>query len=151
MTNPSLEQTRETLATRARVTILLSGLIVFAMPTRLAADRLVAGQYEMTTTIDGKTTTAKYCASPEIAKGTNGDAKSVQAYLESSVKSSSCSIQSFDLTGDTVSYSLTCAGHTTVFRATYHGDHFESDMTSSANGQSRTIHTTAKRVGACKV
>ena len=149
MTNPSLEQTRETLATRARATILLSGLIVFAMPTRLAADRLVAGQYEMTSTIDGKTTTAKYCASPEIAKGTNGDAKSVRAYLESSVKS--CSIQAFDLTGDTISYSLTCAGHTTAFRAVYHGDHFESDMTSSVNGQSRTIHTTAKRVGVCKV
>ena len=149
MTNPSLQQARKTFATRARIIILLSGLVAFAAPTLLAADRLVAGQYEITSTSNGKT--SSYCASPEIAKGTNGDAKSVQAYLESSVKSSSCSIQSFDLTGDTVSYSLTCEGHTTAFRATYHGDHFESDMTSSVNGQSRTTHTTAKRVGACKV
>ena len=128
--------------------LLLVGVIAFAVSTLLAADRLIEGQYEITSIANGKTTTGGYCTSPEIAKGTNGDAKAVQTYLESSVKS--CSIQDFRLAGDTISYSLTCSGHTTAIHATYHGDHFEGDMTSSANGQSHTIQTSAKRVGPCK-
>jgi hypothetical protein len=127
----------------------LAGLIVFIAPVALAGDRLVAAQYEMTSTRDGKTTTSTYCATPEIAKGTNGDAHEVQAYLDKSVKT--CKITSLDVSGDTINYSMTCSGSTTStsIRVVYHGDHFEGNMTNNFGGKTSIAHTTAKRVGDC--
>jgi hypothetical protein len=127
----------------------LAGLIVFTAPVALAGDRLVPGQYEMTSTRDGKTTTSGYCTTPETARGTNGDAHEVQAYLDNSVKTP-CKINSVDVSRDTINYSMTCSGRVTTVHVVYHGDHFESDMTNNFGGGSSTAHTTAKRVGDCK-
>jgi hypothetical protein len=122
--------------------------IACAATTAFAGDRIVTGQYEVTSTRAGKTTTSSYCTTPEIAKGTNGNAQEVRSYLENSVKT--CKISAFDLAGDTINYTMTCNGMTTTIHVVYHGDHFEGDMTNYHGGQASVAHTTAKRSGACK-
>ncbi len=113
-----------------------------------AGERIVAGEYEVTSTRDGKTTTSSYCTTPEIAKGTNGNAQEVRSYLENSVKT--CQISAFDLAGDTINYTMTCSGMKTTIHVVYYGDHFEGDMTNYHGDHASVAHTTAKRSGACK-
>ena len=126
----------------------LSTLIALAAPVALAGDRLIAGEYEITSVRDGKTTTSTYCATAEMAKGTNGDTASDRAYVENAAKT--CKITSFAVAGDTIDYSMSCNDVTTAIHVVYHGDHFEGDMTNDHGGQKSVAHTTAKRVGACK-
>jgi hypothetical protein len=136
------------LVRRSPRVFLLSVFLACAATTAFAGDRIVAGEYEVTSTRAGKTTTSSYCTTPEIAKGTNGNAQEVRSYLENSVKT--CQISAFDLAGDTINYTMTCNGTTTTIHAVYHGDHFEGDMTNNHGGQTSVAHTTAKRTGACK-
>lgn len=126
----------------------LSTLIVLAAPVALAGERLVAGEYEITSVRDGRTTTSTYCATAEMAKGTNGSEAEDRAYVENAAKT--CKITSFAVAGDTIDYSMSCSDVTTAVHAVYHGDHFEGDMTNHHGGQTSVVHTTAKRVGACK-
>ncbi len=134
--------------TLVRRVLAFSTLLVLAAPLALAGDRLIAGEYEVTSVIDGKTTTGSYCATPEIAKGTNGSEAEDRAYVEGAAKT--CKIDSFKLSGDTIDYAMTCGEITTLIHAVYHGDHFEGDMTHNRGGQKSVAHTTAKRVGVCK-
>jgi hypothetical protein len=136
------------LARRSALVFSLFVFIACVTTTAFAGDRIVAGEYEVTSTRAGKTTTSSYCTSPEIAKGTNGNAQEVRTYLENSVKT--CKISAFDLAGDTINYTMTCNGMSTTIHVVYHGDHFESDMTNYHGGQASVAHTTAKRTGACK-
>jgi hypothetical protein len=126
----------------------LCTLIVLAAPVALAADRLVAGEYEITSIQDGRTTTSSYCATPEMAKGTNGTEAEDRAYVENAAKS--CKIESFKLSGDVIDYAMNCRGAVTTIHAVYHGDHFEGEVSTEHGGQKSVAHTTAKRTGACK-
>jgi hypothetical protein len=116
-----------------------------------AGDRLVTGQYEITSTANGKPQTSTYCVTPEMAKRTSGSEKEALEYAQTAGKGV-CTIKDFTLTGDTISYKMECSGGSreTSVHATYHGDHFEGDMTTAAHGTAVVLHTTAKRVGACK-
>lgn len=125
-----------------------SALILLAAPVALAGDRIIAGEYEVTSVRDGKTTNSTYCTTPEMAKGTNGSEAEDRAYVENAAKS--CKIGTFKVSGDTIDYSMDCSGSNTTIHVVYHGDHFEGDVTSEHHGQKSTAHTTAKRVGACK-
>lgn len=126
----------------------LSALILLAAQVAFAGDRIIAGEYEVTSVREGKTTNSSYCTTPEMAKGTNGSEAEDRAYVESAVKS--CKIGSFKVAGDTIDYSMSCGGSNTTIHVVYHGDHFEGDVTSEHGGQKSVAHTTARRTGACK-
>jgi hypothetical protein len=118
-----------------------------------AADRLISGQYEFTATTDGKTQTLSRCFTPEEAKSVNGDAKAGREYAEKAGKGT-CSITAYDVKGDTVSLSMACGDSVTTSRATYHGNTYDADTTTTFTIDGKRIvratHVKAKRVGACK-
>jgi hypothetical protein len=124
---------------------------LWAAPKAFAGDRLVPGQYEITSTANGKPQNSTYCVTPEMAKHTSGSEKEALEYAQTAGKGI-CTIKDFTLTGDTICYKMECSGGTreTIVHATYHGDHFEGDMTTAAHSTTVVLHTTAKRVGACK-
>ena len=85
-----------------------------------AADRTAPGQYEIVTIAEGKTETASVCATPEMAKIANGDAKvgreDKQKTLDRLGKGH-CTIKAYDITGNTVSSTIVCGKSVTPPRA----------------------------------
>ena len=136
------------------VSLLLCSLITFFALPVCAADRVAAGQYEYTTTIDGKPQTFANCITAEEAKAFNGDAKAGRAYAENAAKGA-CKVTAYDVKGNLISYTMECEGSVITSSATYHGDSFEGDTTTTVTVEGKrvgggTAHTKAKRVGACK-
>jgi hypothetical protein len=128
----------------------LFGLMVCTAPAARAADRLTVGQYEYTMTADGKPAqTYSRCLTPDDAKSVNADAKTGRELIEQTAKGA-CTIKNYDITGNTVAYSMSCDRTVRTIRATYTGDAFESDTTTTIEGQNHLVHIVAKRVGICK-
>jgi hypothetical protein len=137
---------------------LIFGLVGFAAlpPCVAAGDRIVAGQYEITSTVNGKPKIYPLCITAAEAKGINGDAKTGREYAErvsSETAQRPCTSKDYRVSGSTVSYIMTCGDEVSTVRETYHGDSFEGDATVKfADNSPPPIveHYTAKRVGACK-
>ena len=136
--------------------IFLSALALTAMLMAVpvfAAERVLAGQYEITTVeADGKTRTGTNCITAEQAAGVNGDAKVGRAYMEKAAKGA-CKVTAYDIVGDTVSTEMVCGGGTTVVgRVTFHGNDASESHTTITRGGKTVLdaHLKSKRVGACK-
>jgi hypothetical protein len=131
----------------------LSGLIATAALPLLAADRQTPGQYEFTVTTDGKTQASTQCVTPDDAKAVNADAKADREYAEKATKDT-CSVTTYEVKGDTVSFTMACGDSVRTSSATYHGDTFDGDTTYTFTVQGkrmvRVAHIKAKRVGVCK-
>jgi hypothetical protein len=109
-----------------------------------AADRMRAGQWTGTTTIPGRTIPNSSCISQSDADAMNGDAKSVQAYLQTIIPPTICKLSDVKVNGGQVVYTSVCAGGApNVVTTNYHGDRSEGSSTGGAK-------TEAKWVGACK-
>jgi len=129
---------------------LLTGSMACAATPLHAADRLTAGRYEFTATTNGNIRTSTQCFTADDAKAVNADAKAGRDYAEKAAKGA-CTITTYDVTGDTVSYTMACGESVTTTSATYHGDSFESDATTTVGKTTaRATHTTGKRAGICK-
>jgi hypothetical protein len=129
---------------------LLTGFMASAAPPLHAADRLTAGEYEFTATTNGNTRTSTHCFTADDAKAVNADAKAGRDFAERAAKGA-CTITTYDVTGETVSYTMACGESVTTTSVTYHGDSFESDTTTIVGkSTARAMHTTGKRVGICK-
>lgn len=122
-----------------------------ASPSR-AADLWNPGEYQWTmkTNADAPRTTTT-CVTPEMAMMANGDSRSGR---EAAMKANKgrCSIQEYDVSGNKVTYRITCGDRVMASTTTFHGDSSEGDLTTTvANGGAVShTHTTAKRLGACK-
>jgi hypothetical protein len=112
-----------------------------------AADRMRAGQWVGTTIIGGKTFSTSSCVSQSDAAAINGDAKAVQAYLQTIIPPQICTITDVRADGNQVIYTASCSGGAakTVKTVTtsYYGDRSEGTDTTGSK-------TEAKLVGACK-
>jgi hypothetical protein len=109
-----------------------------------AADRIRAGQWVGTTIVGGKTYPTSSCISQGEADAMNGDAKSVQAYLEKVIPPEICKLTDMKVNGGQVVYTASCRGGAPkVVTTSYHGN--SSDGTDSTGAK-----TEAKLVGACK-
>jgi Protein of unknown function (DUF3617) len=132
---------------------LLSSLIAVAALPLLAADRQIPGQYEFTVTADGKTQVSTHCVTPDDAKAVNADAKAGREYAEKATKGA-CSVTTYEVKGDTVSYSMACGDSVRTNSTKYHGDTFDGDTTYTFPGQGkrmvRVVRIKAKRIGVCK-
>ena len=113
-----------------------------ALPA-FAADRMHAGQWTGVTTAAGRTYNSSSCLSQADANAMNGDARSIQAYLEKTIPPSICKLSNIKATGNQVSYSSACHGRpATVVTTAYHGDSFEAADTLGTK-------STGHRVGPC--
>ena len=114
-----------------------------------AADRMKAGMWEVTTTEAGKSQVNTHCVPPDQAKGSNGTEQEVRAALDTSAAGLHCTIQDFALKGDTISYTYACPNRSTTSSTTYHGDTYESAVTSKASTGSHTRQIKGRRLGDC--
>ena len=142
-----------TTAKRTFVFTALAATAVFMDAPVIAAERVLAGLYKITTVeADGKTRTGTNCITAEQAAGVNGDAKVGRAYMEKEAKGA-CKVTVYDIVGDTVSTAMDCGGGTTMIgQTTFHGnDASESHTTVKRGGKTMLdAHLTSKRIGACK-
>lgn len=123
----------------------LSALVLtcLALPAN-AVDRMRPGQWVGTTIAGGKTYPSSSCISQGDADAMNGDAKSVQGYLEKIIPPQICKITGVKVDGSKVIYSAACGGQPArVITTSYHGD-------SSEGTDSTGSKTAAKLIGACK-
>jgi len=113
-----------------------------------AAERMATGQWEFTMTTDGSTHAMKQCITAEKANEVNGDSKSGREYAEKNAKGR-CTIKSYEIAGDTVSYSLTCGSRDIQSVTTFHGDSSEGVLTTTDEGKPVRTQVKARRLGAC--
>jgi hypothetical protein len=107
------------------------------------------GQWEVTSTSNGRARTFRNCVGTAEAGAMNGDARASRAYLEKLIPSQ-CKFTDYKVDGNSVSSTMTC-GTTTVRSITkYHGDSYESESTTKTGSASEVAsHLKARRVGDC--
>ena len=108
-----------------------------------AADRMRPGQWVGEWTGGGRTRATSDCITQSDADAINGDAKSVQAYLEKIIPPEICKITNLKVSAGQIAYTSVCAGKENAITTIYHGDSFESTDSTGAKSQ-------AKRAGGCK-
>lgn len=120
-------------------------LISLVFSTALhAASSITPGQYQLTKTKDGKPFhTMTQCFTPENANF--GD----RALIEKTFKEQGCTVKTYNVTGNKVSYSVACGETVMTASVTYQQQGFEGDMTIKGRLSSNSVHTSAKRIGAC--
>ncbi len=129
----------------------LSGLMTFAALPVLGADRVKAGQYDITTVADGKTVTSSICISVDEAKAFNADATAGRALYEKEIRKAGCAVKTYDVSGNKVSTSIVCEGSVAMStNNTYAGDSYEGDLTRTVRGTTFVAHSKGKRTGVCK-
>jgi hypothetical protein len=90
------------------------------------------------------------CMTSDQANEMNGDTKTARAFAEKRTKGR-CTIKSYDVQGNTVSYSLVCGGRTIDSTTTFIGDKSEGTLkTTTADGAVDTKIVKARRLGACQ-
>jgi hypothetical protein len=125
-----------------------SGLMLIVAPLP-AADRMQTGQWEFTHTASGDTHTFKHCVTPDEVAIVNADAQSARA-LATKRAAGHCKMTDYKVDGNVVSYEMVCGTTTTRSTATYHGDSFEADLKTKAEGAPEVAsHVKAKRLGVC--
>ena len=136
-----------------RYKILLGQVCVLLLPfldspVAEAAERIAGGKWESAMTTDGQTRTVSYCISAAEAASINGDSKTGRAFAEKK-SAGSCAISSYEIKGDTVSYSLTCGARTITDTTAFHGDTSEGVKTVTNEGKTTTTRLKSHRIGTC--
>lgn len=142
--------------TASRRTILFGVLYVLLLPALAtpaagAAERIVSGKWEAAMTTDGATKTISYCVSSAEATSINGDSKTGREFAEKKAQKagSNCAFNSYEIKGDTGSYSLACGSRTITDTTTYYGETSESVKTVTNEGKTVTTRVKSRRVGTC--
>ena len=125
----------------------LCGLFICS-PCVNAAERMASGKWEFAMTTDGNTHVMSQCITAEKASEFNGDSKSAREAAEKAAKGR-CAINSYDIAGDTVTYSMTCGTLKIDSVTKFHGDSSDGSLVSTANGLTTTTQVKARRLGAC--
>jgi hypothetical protein len=133
-----------------RSTAILAAIaLTLAVAQLSAADRMVPGMWEFTSTTNGETHTIKHCVASVEVETVNGDAKSARINAAKEAKGD-CRITYYRVFGNAVAYEMVCGKTSTHSKAAYHGDAFEADMTTKAEGAPEVVnHIKAHRLGAC--
>jgi len=137
-----MKKTKRSMVLATAIALTMSAAALFA------ADRVRTGQWEVTSTSNGKARTFKNCVGAEEAGAVNGDAKASRAYTEK--LTGQCKFTDYKVEGNTVSSLMTCGGSTIRTTTTFHGDSYQSDSTTkTGSGSEVASHISAKRIGAC--
>lgn len=112
-----------------------------------AQDRIRSGVFEVKI---NDTTVASRCYSAAEVKNFNSDARTLEDWQEKQAARSKCTLKDFKVAGNTISFTLVCADHTTATTGAYHGDSFETFSTVTKGKEVSKTHMQGRRTGDCK-
>lgn len=115
-----------------------------------ATDRVQAGQWESTLTMNGHNSTSSTCISQSDADGMNGDEKSMRAISEKKFAPEHCRVNDVKVNGNQVKLTGACDGTHYVATTDYHGDSFVANTVYHGDGYSIDSTVRSKRIGECK-
>ena len=117
-----------------------------------AEERMRAGLWEVTTTLNGKPAGPSHntCYTPAMVALGNSPAKSLREATEKSSAKSGCTLKDFKMDGNTISMTQVCGVRTLVVLSTYSRDAFDTVATSTEAGVSTATHMKGRRIGDCK-
>jgi hypothetical protein len=130
----------------------LSALLFPAAVSVRAEDRMRAGLWEITSTLNGKSPGPSHntCFTPAMVALGNSPAKSLREATEKSSAKSGCTLKDFKMDGNTISMTQVCGARMLVVLSTYSLDAFDTVATSTEAGVSTATHMTGRRIGDCK-
>src|ERR1019366_6051447 len=130
----------------------LSALLFFSAVSLRAEERMRAGLWEITSTLNGKPPGPSHntCFTPAMVALGNSPAKSLRKATEKSSAKSGCTLKYFKMDGNTISMTQVCGARMLVVLSTYSLDAFDTVATSTEAGVSTATHMTGRRIGDCK-
>ena len=130
----------------------LSALLFPSAVSLRAEDRMRAGLWEITSTLNGKSPGPSHntCFTPAMVALGNSPAKSLREATEKSSAKSGCTLKDFKMDGNTISMTQVCGARTLLVSSTYSLDAFDTVATSTEAGVSTATHMTGRRIGDCK-
>jgi hypothetical protein len=134
-------------------TLLALGALLFLAAVSLRAeDRMRAGLWEVTSTLDGKSAGPSHntCYTPAMVAPSNSSAKTIREGTEKQTIKSGCTLKDFKMDGTTISTTQVCGARTLVVSSTYSRDAFESVVTTTEAGVSKVVRMKHRRIGDCK-
>ena len=117
-------------------------MLALSVTAARAADRVQAGQWEITIGDGAPGTAMKRCVTAAHANVVNGDDKTFQESLVKAAEEVGCTVKDVKVSGNQVTLNSVCAGEQNMNTTTYHGDWYEQV---NSNG----VKVLAKRIGAC--
>jgi hypothetical protein len=117
-------------------------MLALAAAVAQAADRVQAGQWEMTIGDGAQGTPTKRCVTAAHANLVNGDDRTFRESLVKAAEEVGCTVKDVKVSGNQVILNTVCGGEENMNTTTYHGDWYEQV---NSNG----IRVSAKRIGAC--
>src|SRR5450755_1999708 len=130
----------------------LSALAFTAAVSLRAEDRMRAGLWEITSTVDGKPAGPSHntCYTPAMVALGNSSAKTLREDSEKQSIKSGCTLKNFKMDGTTISMTQVCGARTLVMSSTYSLDAFETVATTTEAGVSKVVRMKGRRIGDCK-
>jgi hypothetical protein len=124
--------------------------LTLAAAPLIAADRMQAGMWELTSTANGETHTFKHCVTPDETGNVNGDTKTARANAEKRAAAGHCTISDYNINGNVMTYAMVCGKTSLRSTGTYQGTSFEADVKTRIEGAPEVAtHVSAKRLGVC--
>ena len=130
----------------------LSALLFFSAVSLRAEERMRAGLWEITSTLNGKSPGPSHntCFTPAMVALGNSPAKSLREATEKSSAKSGCTLKYFKMDGNTISMTQVCGARMFVVMSTYSLETSDTVATSTEAGVSTATHMTGRRIGDCK-
>ena len=93
--------------------------------------------------------TITYCITQDEAASINGDTRTARAYAEKKAQKASepCAFKSYEVSGETVSYTMVCGTRTITDKTAYHGQSADGVKTITKEGQTMSMQINSQRVG----
>ena len=137
---------------RTRVVFACVALTFASAVVLLAGDRMRAGMWEVTTSVDGKAAGPRSnCYTPAMVELANTPAKAMREATEKAItKGGLCKLTDFKLEGNKISMTTTCGTSSSVYASTYSGDIFETVVTMTEAGAKKVVQMKGRRTGDCK-
>jgi hypothetical protein len=127
----------------------LATLLAISAPSAQAQERMKSGQWEVTITSEGKSSTNAHCIPPDQVRMGNGSSEQIRTTMEKGAAAIHCNLQDFKVDGDSISYTYACPASTTKSKTTYHGNSYESEIVSIRAGKEQTRQIKGRRLGDC--
>ena len=122
--------------------VLSVAVLTLSVTPAQAADRVHAGQWEITMGDGAQGAPMRSCVTTAQANVANADDKTFQEYLVKAAGEVGCTVKDVQVSGNQVTIDSVCAGEQNMNTTIYHGNWYEQ-----ANSNGMKIR--ARRIGAC--
>ena len=134
------------------VPVVLGTLLLAAGAPLQAAERMSSGQWESAMTTDGATRSVKFCIDAAEAASNNGDSKAGREFAENKARKAGgrCTVDKYDIKGETIAYTLLCGNRSISSTQAYRGDTAEGVLSTTVQGKATTTtQIKSRRLGSC--